>query len=90
MEDIGDRSIFLYEPGFAACDDDLNLNLWLPFLFQGELMTAKRSLPMPLFLHIQRFRSKLRYWIASLMWEGVIGSSVSRSAMVRLTLRIRS
>src|SRR4030067_1504028 len=36
-----------------------------------------------------RFRSNVRYWIASERWEGRIFSWPSRSAMVRATFKIR-
>ena len=40
--------------------------------------------------HTQSVRSKVRYWMASLTWSGVMSSAAARSATVRLTFRMRS
>ena len=38
----------------------------------------------------QSFRSSVRYWIASPIWEESMFSEPARSAIVRATLRMRS
>jgi hypothetical protein len=50
----------------------------------------RRSGWKPNLLYVQSCRSRLRYWMASLMWSAPMSSTAARSAMVRATLRMRS
>ena len=60
----------------------------LLILSKEFLLSKKRN--WKLVCHCQNFRSRTRYWIASERCSALISAEPSRSAIVRLTLMMRS
>ena len=75
--------IFIYRSEMYECYE-VSIDLGSDFRFWTIFAHSHAR-----WLTFYSLRSKLRYWMASETWAGWISSDPSKSAIVRLTLRMR-